>query len=174
MSELDKQLKTLADSIRAVVAPEEQGQLSLDDMARLLGEKEWKGEYFNLCKSIIERTATSLEVGTVGDYAFSNFESLVSVIIKYGTIGDWAFDRCSNLQSITIRKGVTKIGERAFCYCQSLKTITIPSTVTAILQQAFQGCSALTDINCCFEKDTVSGAPWGAPEKTQIHYGVTP
>ena len=51
-------------------------------------------------------------------------------------------------------------------------SITIPSGVTSIGDNAFQGCTNLTDIYCGFAEGAVSGAPWGAPESTTIHYGA--
>ncbi len=74
--------------------------------------------------------------------------------------------------SITIPNSVTSIGSGAFYGCDSLTSVTIPASVTTIGIRAFSGCTSLTDIYCGFAEGAVSGAPWGAPGSTTIHYGA--
>ena len=198
MSELDNQLTALANAIREIAAPAGTGAMSLDDMATLLGAAEWRNDFL---KSLIERTATSITipsgVTSIGDYAFSNCSALTSVTIPSSvtsiggqafnscvaltsitipssvtSIGVMAFAHCIALTSITILSGVTSIGNIAFYNCSALTSITIPSSVTSIGSGAFSECTNLTDIYCGFAEGAVSGAPWGAPDTTTIHYGA--
>ena len=62
------------------------------------------------------------------------------------SIGDYAFSNCESLTSITIPDSVTTIGGYAFYYCTSLTSITIPDSVTSIGKEAFLVCSRLTSV----------------------------
>ncbi len=110
-------------------------------------------------------------VTRIGRFAFSGYDSLVSVTIPDGvmsicnfafyscdslasvaihdsvtSIGDAAFYRCKSLTSVTIGNGVTSIGLGAFCDCTDLTSITIPDSVTSIGESAFNHCSGLTSV----------------------------
>ena len=109
---------------------------------------------------------------SIGDFAFSECNSLTSIIIPdsvtsigYSTfsecksltninipdsvtsIGDFAFSGCDSLTSINIPNGVTNIGHSTFSECKSLININIPDSVTSIGDFAFSGCDSLTSIN---------------------------
>ena len=86
---------------------------------------------------------------TIGNYAFSNCESLTSVTIPNSvTIIDYeAFSNCSNLTSIIIPDSVKYIDSRAFYDCTSLTSVTIGKNVTGIGDGAFRNCEGLTRIN---------------------------
>ena len=176
MSELDNQLTALANAIREIAAPEGTGAMSLDDMATLLGAAEWRNDFL---KSLIERTATSItipsSVTSIGDHAFIGYKALASITIPNSvtSIGAMAFSSCEALTSVTIPNSVTSIENGAFSSCYSLTSVTIPSSVTSIGHNAFFSCINLTDIYCGFAEGVVSGAPWGAPDTTTIHYGAT-
>ena len=85
---------------------------------------------------------------SIGDGAFSGYNSLTSVTIEDGvtSIGDGAFEGCSGLTSVTIGDSVTSIGAEAFYDCSGLTSIVIPDSVTSIGNYAFSGCSGLTSI----------------------------
>lgn len=75
----------------------------------------------------------------------------------------------SNLLNIEIPEGVYSIKSGAFQGASKLKTVTIPSTMASIATaNAFSDCTALETIIINKVKDTIYGAPWGAPETTQI------
>ena len=87
-------------------------------------------------------------VTSIGNYAFYNCQSLVSITIPstVTSIGTYAFYYCYSLVSATIPSGVTSISERAFSGCGSLASATIPSTVTSIGTYAFANCNSLASI----------------------------
>lgn len=75
----------------------------------------------------------------------------------------------SNLLSIEIPEGVYSIKSAAFQGASKLKTVTIPSSMTSIATtNAFSDCTALETIIINKAKGTIYGAPWGAPETTEI------
>ena len=103
-------------------------------------------------KSMIERTATSVEipnaVTAIGDYAFCGYKSLESITIpdSITSIGNMAFQECSGLTSITIPDSVASIGIGAFHNCTGLTSIDIPNGVTSIGSNTFYMCSSLASI----------------------------
>lgn len=98
--------------------------------------------------STIYYDGLSYTVTAVGDYAFYNCRSLISVSLPstITSIGDDGFGGCSELTTINIPEGVTSIGRDAFYYCLKLASVTLPSTLRTIGQWAFENCSALTEI----------------------------
>ena len=88
------------------------------------------------------------DVTSIGEYAFSECESLVSITLPKGIteIGEGAFNECESLVRITLPKGVQSIGRDAFKQCYALTSITIPEGVLSIGDYAFNGCNALTSI----------------------------
>ena len=99
-------------------------------------------------RSNIKTVNIASGVTRIGNYAFSNCDSLTSVTIgnSVTTIGDWAFCDCYNLTSVTIPDSVTTIGDYAFCGCDLLTSVTIPDSVTSIGELAFASCTSLTSI----------------------------
>ena len=113
----------------------------------------------NNCNAIIETSTNTLIAGcqntvipnsvtSIGECAFYNCDSLVSVVIPNSvtSIGNEAFYSCDSLVSIVIPNSVTSIGDNAFGGCRSLTSITIPESVTSIGDYAFYRCSSLTSI----------------------------
>ena len=113
----------------------------------------------NNCNAIIETSTNTLIAGcqntvipnsvtSIGECAFYNCDSLVSVVIPNSvtSIGNEAFYSCDSLVSIVIPNSVTSIGDNAFGGCRSLTSITIPESVTSIGRSVFQDCSSLSSI----------------------------
>lgn len=109
---------------------------------------------------------------SIGDSAFNYCDDLGGIIIPatVQTIGENAFENCTSMSSATIRDGVVSIGAYAFRYCQGLTLMKIPTSVTTIGNNAFTGCENLTNIYINKPEDSISGAPWGAPETCEIHW----
>ena len=97
---------------------------------------------------VIPATHYGLPVTNIGESAFQNCESLVSVKIPDSVteIGDWAFFFCYNLKSINIPDSITTINNSVFSFCSGLTSLTIPNSVTSIGNSAFEECTNLKSI----------------------------
>lgn len=62
-------------------------------------------------------------------------------------IGDSAFTQNETLRSVVIPEGVTIIGKDAFRNCYKLETVVLPRSLHTIRDNAFRSCSSLTSIN---------------------------
>ena len=78
------------------------------------------------------------------------------------------FASCKNLTNVTGMEGMTEIPSGAFSRCTSLTNITIPSNIIKIGDgdSVFDECTKLTQITINKAQDSISGAPWGAPNAT--------
>ena len=106
------------------------------------------GNYaFSQCNSLISVTIPS-SVTSIGNIAFNACYSLKSIVISSSviTIGTNAFSSCSSLNLISIPSGITSIGNSAFTSCVSLTSIVIPESVTSIGTYAFSGCNSLSSV----------------------------
>lgn len=54
----------------------------------------------------------------------------------------------------------------AFANCTNLKTIVLPKYIYSFPENLFEGCTSLKTIVVPEKKDSVTGAPWGAPNMT--------
>ena len=107
------------------------------------------GEYaFSECNSLTSIIIPD-SVTSIGYSTFSECKSLTNINIpdSVTSIGDFAFSGCDSLTSINIPNGVTNIGYSTFSECKSLTNINIPDSVTSIGDFAFSGCDSLTSIN---------------------------
>lgn len=103
---------------------------------------------------------------TIGDQAFRNCTSLISVTISQDVLGieafkgcenlksatldvfdirERAFENCKNLENVDLKSGVT-IGEGAFRCCNKLQSIEIPDGITRIEKEAFKDCDDLINV----------------------------
>ena len=73
-----------------------------------------------------------------------------------------------NIESVEIPSGVTSLGAEAFLGCYRLKNVVIPDTVLSIGSTAFGNCSALETITINKPENSITGAPWAAPNTAQI------
>jgi len=73
----------------------------------------------------------------IGDYAFSELESLENINSNIISLGKGAFSGCVTLNSINFSDTIETIGENAFSECNNLENITLPSSVTSIGARAF-------------------------------------
>lgn len=89
------------------------------------------------------------KVDSIDDFAFSDAESLVKVVMddNITSIGDSAFYSCTALKDIKLSEEITSIGENTFGGCSSLKDINISDKVQSIGESAFKGCTALESFN---------------------------
>jgi thiol-disulfide isomerase/thioredoxin len=96
----------------------------------------------------IPADSDGVPVTAIGDYAFYQNASLVSVTIPQGVtaIGEGAFFYCSKLTSVTVPDSLLSIGDGAFYLCSSLAGFDFPSGVTRIGAYAFNQCSALASV----------------------------
>lgn len=99
-------------------------------------------------------------------------KSITSFVVPSNitNIGAYAFANNAKVTDITIKNNITSIGSNAFANCTALTSITIPASVTFMYSNVFTGCTNLTDIYCLFNEGALSGAPWGAPDTTTVHY----
>ena len=87
---------------------------------------------------IIDETLNSFAPAGLTEYTIPN---------SVTTIGDGAFSNCSSLVSVTIPDSVTTIGSSAFSGCRRLTSVIIPDKVTSIGDCAFAGCTCELFIN---------------------------
>ena len=85
---------------------------------------------------------------SIGEYAFSDCDSLTEIAIPSGVteIGSYTFSGCSSLTEITLPSGLTSIGQQAFFGCDRLTGVTLPAGLTGIGDSAFFGCDSLTAV----------------------------
>lgn len=113
------------------------------------------------CNAIIETAKNTLIVGTpatvipadvpiIGNYAFNNMSSLVTMVIPEGvtTIGERAFATCQRLREMELPSTVTSIGANAFNYCTAMTKITLGSGLTSIAKGVFVDCQNMQEVYC--------------------------
>ena len=112
-------------------------------------------------------------VTVLGYTDFPALSNIYSIDIPSGVtiIGLRAFVSCSGLRSVSLPNTLLTIGQSAFASCSNLRTITVPGSVTEIVERAFTGCTRLTEIVINKPENSLSGAPWDAPNAAVIWTG---
>ena len=94
--------------------------------------------------------AESIEIETIGAYAFYNCTSLDTITIPSSVVKicDYAFSGCSKLGTVVFEAEsmIETIGASAFSACTALESITIPDSTTNIGNSAFAGCINLKNV----------------------------
>ena len=83
---------------------------------------------------------------TLIQYPVGNTRTSYKIPDGVTTIGDYAFADCYSLISVTIPDSVTTIGDYVFAYCGNLTSVTIPDSVTTIGGSPFPSCNRLISI----------------------------
>ena len=105
--------------------------------------------YISPLHSSVKRIVLGNNVTDIGESAFNECESLISVYIPESVtrIEGGVFAYCSSLTSVYIPESVTSIENYVFDHCSSLTSIHIPESVNSIETYAFYGCSSLSSVN---------------------------
>ncbi len=97
------------------------------------------------------KNISRLEIKNVDEIytaAFRGWKDLLYVeLLNVGRIGNSAFVECESLISVTFGDGITKIGPSAFKCCKSLSRLAFPETLESIYENAFTGCTSLEEID---------------------------
>lgn len=106
------------------------------------------GAPWSICSGAIRDVYLASGITSIGSYAFSGCNQLVSVTLpgSVTSIGGWAFQDCGALSAVSLG-GARSIGYSAFRQCYSLVGISIPASVTSIGDWAFSNCPSLTTVN---------------------------
>ena len=114
-------------------------------------------------------------VQEIGNEAFSGCVKLHSIDFADGqnllSIGQYAFYNCSTLVSVTVPEGVQTLGAYAFYNNSSLVKIKLPSTLNVIGNYAFGNCQQLMKMNvAAYAPPTVSSSTFYAVPRTATVY----
>lgn len=95
----------------------------------------------------IKKIVFPKNVTEIGEYAFSNCDSLRSVTIPQGieTIGREAFRNCDSLKTVILPASLKKIEAYAFSRA-GIKEITIPEGITTLQAGTFSECDSLETV----------------------------
>ena len=99
---------------------------------------------FSNCENLVSVTfAEDSRLTSVGVSAFAGCEALFAIALPDSvlSVGNSAFSGCTALSSVGFGEGVQTIGSSAFASCYALKTIVIPASVTSIQSNSFSSCA---------------------------------
>ncbi len=137
----------VVDNVLYKVTDEENMEMSL---LLFLASQQTNGEVIKefAIPEIISHNNINYKVTGIGEYAFSDDDSLINIEIPNSvmTIGLGAFGECTNLTNIVIPGSVKNIGKNAFYGCTGLTDVTIMEGAEKINYCAFYGCSNLAHV----------------------------
>ena len=111
-------------------------------------------------------------ISKINNYTFYGCESITDIKItdNVSNMGLSVFNQCVNLKSAII-SNCSNYGNYAFTGCSNLKIIRF-GKIYGLNSTMFQGCTSLIDIYIDAPEDSISGAPWGAPNSPTIHWNT--
>ena len=88
---------------------------------------------------IIPEKILGISVSQINENAFQGSDVLrdVSIPGTVDTVGAFAFSNCENLVSVTILEGVRKLSPQAFSACPALQAVFIPDTLAEFSKETF-------------------------------------
>lgn len=104
-------------------------------------------EAFGSLLSLEKITFLSMELKTIGDYAFSGTSlTRISLPDSVELIGNYAFKDCRNLESINIPKSLKYIGCGVFMYCYRLSSeLEFPDVMETFAEGEYSGPDTFLD-----------------------------
>ncbi|MBO7211309.1 MAG: leucine-rich repeat domain-containing protein [Methanobrevibacter sp.] len=101
---------------------------------------------------IYESAIISVNIGDnmeVGDYAFQNCYSLITITIPHSatSIGSYVFHSCYSFRGLTLPDSITSTGRNIMMNCYSATSVAFSSSVTSVARNAFQGCNSLSSVS---------------------------
>lgn len=136
---VNSKMTAIADAIRAKTGGTD--ALTLDGMAEAVAGIETGGGD-DFAKSIVERTITEVNDGTIetiGAYSFKNCSSLTSVNMTAAkTMYVYAFDECKYLTTVSM-PSLTTGGAYGFNNCIRLETVNMAS-LSGVADNMFSSC----------------------------------
>ena len=124
-------------------------------------------EQFQNCKSL-QSVILAPSTSTIGKRSFKS-TGLVDITIPKSvkSIGDAAFSECGSLVSVAFEEGseLTTVGREIFYYNQSLKSVSLPDGIVSIPNEAFSGCSELESVNLPASLQSIGSYAFSSTQK---------
>ena len=116
---------------------DQDGNLLTKDQSILIWAASFHTEY-TLNKHVVQ----------IGEYAFTNCQSLSSIIFTntVQSIGESAFSSLKELKNISFTDSITAIEDSAFYGCEGLTSITLPKNLQIVKNAVFFRCTSLENI----------------------------
>ena len=162
-----KKLKSLGESAFYYAKNVSEMDLSMCENLTTIGERCF-GEMNSVKEFILPNT---IQIIPSGCFRYCLSLETMNIPDSVLTLQPQSFIGCNKLAHVTLPLSLISIQDYAFLNCSSLTSIEIPSSVNRIISSSFSGCSNLATITINKPQDSISGAPWGAPNATVIWNG---